>query len=113
MAARYIVGTYEAPTQPSAHRIGDFSSISLGWIHPLALTRYYSEAWEIAKLLADTRQKDCAFLDKETKDIVIVRHEPKPVEEIPEPSKPRVLSRADFTFTDDPYDGTPADTGTV
>lgn len=113
---KYIVGTYTAPQQGQDGRRNDeFSMYSLGFIHPVAITRWYSEAAEIARLLADSNKRPYAFMEvgDDRPQIIQPNLPPAAPEEITEPSKPVTLPRSDFHFIDDPYDGVPADTGTV
>lgn len=64
MATRFIVGTYTAPQQGQDGRRNDeFSIFSLGFINPIAIVRWYSEAAEIARLLADKNNKPYAFME--------------------------------------------------
>lgn len=60
MTTRYIIGTYNAPHQ--SFQPDEFSMYSLGFIHPVAIVRWYSEAAEIARLLADKYNQPYAFL---------------------------------------------------
>jgi hypothetical protein len=113
MATRYIIGTYTAPHQgQSGRRVDEFTMYSLGFIHPIAIVRWYSEAAEIARLLADSNKRPYAFMEVGGDQPQVIQPN-LPADKIPEPSKPVTLSRSDFRFFDDPHDGVPADTGTV
>lgn len=114
MATRFIVGTYTAPRQGQpGHRNDEFSMYSLGFIHPIAIVRWYSEAAEIARLLADSNKRPYAFMRIGDDQPQVIQPN-LPADEIPEPSKPVTIPASDFHLTDDdPHDGVPADTGTV
>ena len=99
MANRFIVGTYTAPHQGQpGHRNDEFTMYSMGYIHPIAIVRWYSEAAEIARLLADSNNRPYAFMR-------IGDDQPQVIQPNLPPAAP--------TETPDQYDGVPADTGTV
>ena len=104
MATRYIIGTYTAPHQgQSGRRVDEFTMYSLGFIHPIAIVRWYSEAAEIARLLADKDKRPYAFMEVGDDRPQIVQPNP--------PAAPTAPTAS--TETPDQYDGVPADTGTV
>lgn len=113
MANRFIVGSYTGPHQSKDNpRTDEFSSISMGFIHPIAIVRWYHQAAEIARLLADYNKRPYAFMEVGDDRPQIIQ--PNLPAEIPEPSKPVTIPASDFHLTDDePFDGVPADTGTV
>lgn len=93
MANHFIVGTYAAPSAPS--NSAEFESVSLGFIHPIAIVRWYHQAAEIARLLADKYGRPYAFME-------VGDDRPQIIQPNLPPAAP--------TETPDQYDGVPADT---
>lgn len=101
MATRFIVGTY---TPPERLMQGDELALySLGHISPVAVVRWYFQAAEIARLLADKYGRPYAFMEVGDDRPQIVQPNPRAA-----PTAPTALTAS--TETPDQYDGVPADT---